>query len=866
MTLTFAELLKAHRLRSGLTQERLAEKSGVSTRTIRGLETGRRREPRLASVHLLAAALSLNEANTDALIAASRGAAPADAGRAAGWPGAARSLPYDVPDFTGREVELARLIGQADRSEAATVVISAIDGMAGVGKTALAVRAAHLLADRYPDGQLFVDLHGFTPGRQPLDPAAALDTLLRMLGVPAEAVPADQEQRAAVWRSELAPRRVVLLLDNAADAAQVRPLLPGASGCLVLVTSRRRMPGLPGAVPLSLDVLPADEAAALFADVCGADGEADAVAEIVALCGRLPLAVRIASARLAHRSNWSPAHLAARLRDENRRLAELAVDGELGVAAAFSLSYTGLDDLRRRVFRLLGCHPGGDFDPLAAATLADLPLAEAERALESLVDCHLLLSSSPDRYTFHDLLRQHARQLAEAEESAAGRQAALGRLFDHQLRTAVAAVRVLAPHERDLPDAVPPGALAVDLSDDAAANAWLARELPNLVAGAVNAAGAGWPDHAPALSLTLWRWLDDRSRHAEALTLHGAALAVARAAGDLSGQAGVLCRMGQSHWRWGRYEPATEHYRRALELAGRAGDQHTESVALSGLGNIAGQSGRYEQATEHYERALVLLRAVGNRVTEASTRNNLGIVHQYLGRYEDALACHRQALTIARETGNRNIESMALTNLGVDQRRLGHYREAVDCHRQALALAREAGDAYGESFALNDLGVANLLLGEHESALVHHRQALAVAREVGNRVAEGGALNGLGRAHLRQGFPAEAEDCHRKALALARETDDWNAEAEALLGLGEATVAAGDPTGAVAHLRQALVMADRIKDRHLQAETHAGLGRAFAACGDDRAADGHRRRAAELYAGLGTPEPVLSKDTERGGE
>ncbi|MFC7108171.1 BTAD domain-containing putative transcriptional regulator [Nonomuraea rubra] len=392
--------------------------------------------------------------------------APGDSGphaRAAGSPKGktATFLPYDVADFAGRTAELTQLIAEDD----AVPSITAIDGMAGIGKTALAVRAAHRLADHYPDGRLFVDLHAHTAGRQQMTTSEALEALLRQLGIRAEAIPARLEERAALWRAELAGRRVLVVLDNAADSAHVRPLLPGPSGSLVLITSRRRLTDLDGVRSLPMEVLPASDATDLFTRIVGerAVREPDAVAEVLLLCGFLPLAVRIAGARLRHRPRWSVAYLAQRLRDERRRLSELAT-AERGVAAAFALSYQQLEDTERHLFRLLGLHPGRDVAPHAAAALAGLDVAEAEDTLEALLDTHMLQQHEPGRYRFHDLLRQYAHDTA-AEEPPHERHAAMARLLDHHLNTASAAMDLLYPdsaHRRPAtgrpatPSATPP--------------------------------------------------------------------------------------------------------------------------------------------------------------------------------------------------------------------------------------------------------------------------------------------------------------------------------------------------------------------------------------------------------------------------
>ncbi|MBN6054789.1 winged helix-turn-helix domain-containing protein, partial [Nonomuraea sp. RK-328] len=455
-------------------------------------------------------------------------------------------LPYDVADFAGRSAQLVELCDGASRG----VTIRAIDGMAGIGKTALAVHAAHRLAERYPDGQLFVDLHAHTAGQRPLEPAEALEALLRQLGVPTERVPASMTERAALWRAELAGRRVLLVLDNAADTAQVRPLLPGASNCLVLITSRQRLTDLDGARTLSMDVLPLPDAVALFTGIVGerTAAEPEAVAEVLLLCGFLPLAVRIAATRLRHRPRWSVAHLAERLRDERRRLTELA-RSERGVAAAFTLSYRQLTDDQQRLFRLLGLYPGRDIEPHAAAALADLPVERTEDVLEDLLDAHMLQQRAFGRYLFHDLLRQYAAQLAAEQEPPHAGHEALTRLLGHHMSTASAAMDVLYPDsahrrprvERSAPPPVP-------LHDAPQALAWLDAERANLVLAADRDLA-----HTGPLATTLYRYLYDHAHHDDALALYGKALRAARHREDPAGEGRALTDLGWVHQVQGRH-------------------------------------------------------------------------------------------------------------------------------------------------------------------------------------------------------------------------------------------------------------------------------------------------------------------------
>ncbi|WP_206061434.1 AfsR/SARP family transcriptional regulator [Nonomuraea basaltis] len=675
----------------------------------------------------------------------------------------ANFLPYDIPDFAGRTTDLERIAGHRP-----SVPILAIDGMAGIGKTALAIHAAHRLAGSYPDGQLFVDLQAHTAGHEPVEAGVALETLLRQLGVPAERVPASVTARAALWRAELAERRTVIVLDNAADTAHVRPLLPGASGSLVLITSRRRLIDLDGAHALSMDVLPAKDGVELFTSIVGerAKAEPSAVLDVLQLCGFLPLAVRIAAARLRHRPRWTVAYLADRLRDERRRLAELSTP-DRGVAAAFTLSYVHLEAERQRMFRLLGVHPGRDIDAYAAAALAGVPAGDAEMLLEDLLDAHVLVQHEPGRYTFHDLLREHARATASAEETSDARHDALTRLFDHYRSTAAAAIGLLYPFGRLRRPAIPEtGSETVPFRDDAEATAWLDAERANLVAAGSHAADGDWPIHAGQLATTLHPYLDGHAHHADAITLHAKALDAARRRGDKAAEALALLDLAWVSWRQGRYEESYEICRPALDLCRDLGDPLGQSRAYNTLGNVCLRQHAYERADHHLKHALDLSREIGNRVGEAYTLSNLGISHERQGRYPEALDHHRRALELHRRLGSRNGEARVLDLLGQVYRRQGQYEQARDHHRQALELYRELGNRNDEAAPLNGLGEAARSLGDHSQAAAHHSDALAIARELGDRPEEARAHEGLAHVHRDRGGLEPARDHAKRALDL----------------------------------------------------------------------------------------------------
>jgi tetratricopeptide (TPR) repeat protein len=672
-------------------------------------------------------------------------------------------LPYDTSDFAGRTDEL----GWLAHARPGVVTLAALDGMAGIGKTTLAIRAAHRLADRFPDGQLFVDLHGHTAGQAPMGAGTALDILLRQLGVPGERIPVSVTDRSALWRAELAGRRVLAVLDNAVGTDHVRPLLPGASSSLVLITSRRRLTDLDGAQTLSVDLLPPADAVAMFTRIVGARAEAEPVAvlDVLQLCGFLPLAVRIAAARLRHRPRWTVAYLADRLRDQRRRLAELATS-ERGVAAAFNLSYGQLDPARQRMFRLLGLHPGRDIDANAAAALADLPPETAEDLLEDLLDAHVLRQHEPARYTFHDLLREHARTTALATEAPDEQQAALARLSEHYMHEARLAVDVLFDYSRNRPSHVPaPNRPILSFSGEAEATAWLDAERANLLA-----VGAHTAEHGPPitgdLATALRPYLDARGHPSDALTLHTHALTASRLLGDKTSEATALVDLGWLSYRLGDHDEALTHSRRALELALESSDLYTASRALNTIGNVHLRKREHSRAHEHLERALALSNQIGNRVGEAHVLGNLAISYQRQGLYDQASDHHRQALDLHRQVGNRGGEARAMDHLGVVYRSQGRHEQARDHHQQALDLYRLLGNRNEQASALNGLGEVARAMDQPDQAVVNHEAALAFALEQGNRPEQARAEHGLAHAHRDLGRPDTARAHAERALDL----------------------------------------------------------------------------------------------------
>jgi tetratricopeptide (TPR) repeat protein len=696
--------------------------------------------------------------------------------------------------------------------DATSVVIESIDGMAGVGKTALAVHAAHQMAGHYPDGQLFLDLHGYTEGGAPVEPGDALDRVLRALGVPGDRIPQHIDDRAALYRSMLADRKVLVLLDNAASEAQVAPLLPGMPGCLVMVTSRRRLSGLEPTRVVSLDVLPPDDAVALFSGAAGdgrtAGAAPETLAEVVEMCGRLPLALRVAAARLRSRPAWTTETLVDRLRDHRTRLAEGA---GRSVGAALELSYQDLDPRVRRGYRLLALHPGADLDAHAAAALLDTTVEETAPMIDELVDAHLLQEPAADRFRFHDLVREHARRTSIREEAEPDRRAAITRLLDHYRHTASVAMDVAYPHERHRRPAVPPAPTPIpELPDPIRAATWLDSELSNILPAARHACEHGPLEHAPHLSTTLQRHVHDRGRNADAVSLYQHALAAARKSGDRCGEAEALVSLGQ-----------------ARRLMGRAA-----------------------QAAELLELALATARAADHPLAELAALTNLGRVHLALGSLELAAESFRKAVQGARRIADRSSELEAL--YGLAWHHLHHGDPATAEFERCLALARSVGDRMGENLALKGLGHAHRMDGRFAQATECFEQALHVSRAAGNERAGLASMIGLASVHRQQGHEAPAADLYQQVLELARETGNTNYGYEAVQGLGRLHCAAGRPGRAITHHQQALDLATRLGQLGDEARAHDGLARAHRALGDREHARRHWQAALEILTELGT--------------
>jgi DNA-binding SARP family transcriptional activator/tetratricopeptide (TPR) repeat protein len=692
---------------------------------------------------------------------------PAAGPRPAGLPVVPAQLPPDTADFTGRDEQVKLLCGllgsPPDRERPGAVAISAVAGMGGIGKTALAVHVAHRLRSRFPDGQLYGNLQGAT---SPLRPAQVLTRFLRDLGEPDAAIPVRQEERAARYRSLLADRKVLVVLDDVRDAAQVRPLLPGSSGCAVIVTTRGVLPGLAGATQLNLDAMGMAEARSLFTTIVGASraaGEPEATTAVLASCAGLPLAVRIAGTRLATRPGWSIARMAAWLADERRRLAELAT-GDLAVRASFAVSYealrTGLADGPRgadpaRVFRLLGLPSGMTVLSLPAiAALAGQPAPLVTAALEALTDAHLLESPAPDRYRLHDLLRSYAAELADTD-STEEREAAVGRIMRWYGGQAVALNRVLAPATR-FPVVVSGHATPSPITTDPAeALEWYEAELANLGDAASQAADRGLPVVAAQIAVAMWTFFQ-RTSHAEACVAVSEAGVRGARLGDDAALSSALIVLGWAYIQAKRMADADRCLIEALEIQRRTGDRIGESRALNCLGISLINQARLEEAIDCQRRSLDILTDIGEQrsIDAAIVLNNLGESLRCLNRYEEALVPLNQSLAIRLEIGDPSGFGTALTETTIGQTYLGlgRYEDAVGHCRRALAGQRGiARDSIPEVEALCCLGDALAALGRAEEARDAWRCALPILDRLRDPRAAGlrGRLTDSGWAGMR---------------------------------------------------------------------------------------------------------------------
>lgn len=872
---SMGRLLREKRKSQGLTIEDLATLSGVSATAISTLERGITASPHHATVRKLAIALGLSDAELAGFEAAVRRSRArlgsvsepsvrdaADAttslsslsSRLAVSRGmATRALPHAIRSFAGREEELAGLVGMLSDDHRSGIYV--IRGMPGVGKTSLAVQAAHEAAESFSDGQFFIDLQGHTRGLRPLRPEEALRSVLHnCLGMPNEVLPRKLTDLAALYRSLLAGTRTLVLLDSAVNSAQVRPLLPGDPRCAVLVTSREYLRGLDDAEPLTLETLPEDKAIELLRKTAGPQrfrADDPGLARIVQLCGGLPLAIRIIAALMRDRPLLTVSDVLKMLSDERERLAYLQSE-DLSVRAAFDVSYRRLAEAEQRMFRRLGLIPGLDFEAHTAASLAGV---DSRQILESLLDHSLLIQQARDRYRLHDLIRAYARTLAAQEDAEV-----CGRLLDFYLHSAQAADVHLERRSPGPSDARPvstPVSLP-PLRTTAQARDWIGVEMANLDAAARHAAESGRPDFTISLALALAQYLRVYGPWSQGLLLHRLAGAMARDTGDSDGLAAALVHVGVLHRQLGQLRPAKVALNQATRLYRKLGNQRGLAAALLESGVVKRLTDMAEVGVVELSEALVLYQGLGDRHGEAGALAELGALARQTGEFRTALEWLRQALVLFRSLGIRYGEAVTLGYLGTVQMTTGAIEDARKSLDSALAIYRERREPIGQANMLLFLGSVHKDAGQLDNAVSALDEARSLYEAAGYQRGVAGALTYLGSVHQLNGDSVAADLSISRALEIFRDVDDPGGEVEALNQYAALAVAQGAPDEALSRYRQALELATRIRSRKDQADALEGVARVHLFVGEAPEARSSYQLALDLYESM-----HLREDAER---
>ncbi|MFF3060188.1 cyclophane-containing RiPP biosynthesis TPR protein HaaT [Streptomyces sp. NPDC057909] len=783
-----------------------------------------------------------------------------------GPPGAAlvlRALPRDAAAFVDRSAELerlTRLVGASQESGEA-LPVHVIDGMPGVGKTTFAVHAAHLLSARFPDGQLFVNLNGHTTGRSPVRATEALASLLAATGVPTQQIPvgddvgAVTEARAAMWRSRLAGKSALLILDNAASYRQLEPLLPGGGGCLVLVTSRKRLAANEEVV-LAVEALPPQHAGDLFVRLSGrpADTLDRAVLdELVGLAGNLPLGVSLLAARLRHHPSWSAEDLRERLLQARDRLGELRA-GEREVAATFGLSYADLPAERQRFFRRLGFYPGTDIDAYAGAALASVSVAEARCCLDALYDDHLIDEHPGSRYRLHDLLRDYARGLAD-EGGHMEHVQTVQRVCNYYL-AALAAANTHIVRSGAVAPPPPDDALQVEtppMESRTAALGWLENERPNVLTCIRRANSLALHDVVIRLAAAMAPFLRQAGPWDQAVGLHRTAAEAARHTGDGCALAGALAELGVVRRFMAAYPEAAEALNEAVEQYDAVGDRRGKADALNQVGIVWYLTADNEAAAQAQTEALALYRELGDRLGQANALADLGMVRRQTSRFDAAVEAQSEALSIYRELDDRYGEANSLRDLGVVHCLVGEYDLADQRHSEAFDIYRALDDRTHQAYALNELGVVRRATGDLAGAREAHAQALEYYTELGERFGRANSVRHLGVLDRMSGNAANAIRLLDEALEAYQELGSRGGEAASLGELGVARGVVGERGGAAAAFQRSLEILCELGDRCSQAEVLNHWGTLLRTSGDPAAARGRFESALSLARDIRSP-------------
>jgi DNA-binding SARP family transcriptional activator/tetratricopeptide (TPR) repeat protein len=764
------------------------------------------------------------------------------------------SLPPDITDFTGREQELNELT--EDRNANGGWSVDIVEGMPGVGKTALAVRAAHRLSNRHPDAQLYLHLRGNDPAHTPKTATASLGELLRALDISPRWIPSSIEGRKELWQQEMGDRRAVLILDDATTADQIHPLLPKAPGCRILITTRRRLRGLQEAHRIHLNPLSQDDAVALFVRIAGQDHDRDrrTVGEIVRRCGCLPLAVRLAAGRFLDSRVPVSADLIENLMTADPVAAESGGESHV-VRQAFEASYRDLTSEQQRVFRRLGLCPANVITEQAAAALSDEPITVIRARLKELVEHSLILEAEDGYVRLHDLIRAYALDRANSDDSRQVRRKALARLLYYYLQTASRADHILHPHRRTIHDisdrSVQP---ALPLNSQQEAQDWLEREWHNALIVAKYAIRHEWKKEGSLLIHALAQFLETCGRWEEAAEANQVALQACRDIRDLPGIGQASLELCIMQFNMGEYEAALHNAEDALTSHRTLGDAPAEAETLDIIGLLQWSTAHFRGALAHHQEARTLSRKIENRRIEADALGHIGLAYWHLGRYDASIAHLREALQLYRDIGDRHGEAITLNNIGDVQQHRGYHRDAAELYRKSLSIFQKIPGRQNNAILLQNMGNIHRYKGRYPEALRHYRQALTTFKAIGDRRNIAAAFNNIGSTYCLMEQYSEALVHHERAQSIAEAIADLYEQTLALRGIADTKLETGSYSAALTYYHRALANAREIGDAYQEGKIHDGIASVVLQLSGPDVARIHWRQALDLFQILDVPE------------